>query len=46
MDPMDRTVHKYVTTNVQDVTTSMVPVIVDVNRAGRDNTVKNVIIFT
>ena len=40
---MDRTVHKHVSTNVMDVTTSMVPVIEGVNRAGRETTVNNVI---
>ena len=42
---MDRTVYKNVMTNVMVVTTSMVPVIEDVNRAGRDTTVNNVIIL-
>lgn len=43
MDPMVRTVHKNVTTNVMVVTTLMVPVIEDVSRAGRKTTVKKVI---
>ena len=42
---MDRTVYKHVMTNVMVVTTSMVPVREDVNRAGRDTTVNNVIIL-
>ena len=45
MDPMVRTVHLHVTTNVMVVTTSMVSVIEGVNRAGEESTVKNVIIF-
>ena len=43
MDPMVRTVHKHVTTNVMVVTTLTVSVIDDVNRAGRETTVKKVI---
>ena len=43
MDPMVRTVHKSVTTNVMVVTTLTVPVIEDVSRAGRKTTVKKVI---
>ena len=39
---MDRTVDKHVMTNVQDVTTSMVPVTEDVSQAGGETTVKNV----
>ena len=39
---MDRTVNKHVTTNVMVVTTSMATVIGDVNRAGRETTVNNV----
>ena len=42
MDLMVRTAHLHVTTNVMDVTTSMVSVIGDVNRAGREITVNNV----
>ena len=45
MDFMDYTVHWDVVTNVQDVTTSTVLVIGDVNRAGRETTVKNVTYF-
>ena len=43
---MERTVYKHVMTNVMVVTTSMVPVIKDVNRAGKETTVNNVIILT
>ena len=39
---MVRTVHKHVTTRVTVVTTLMVSVIEDVNRAGRETTVNNV----
>ena len=39
MDPMVRTVKRDVTTNVMVVTTSMVPVIGDVNRDGGEATV-------
>ena len=42
MDPMDTTVIRNVTVIVMVVTTSMVPVIEDVNRAGREKTVKKV----
>ena len=42
MDPMVRTVHKHVMTIVMVVTKSMVPVIGDVNRAGEEATVNNV----
>ena len=42
VDRMDRTVDKYVMTNVQDVTTSMVPVTEDVSQAGREAIVNNV----
>ena len=41
---MDRTVHKHVTTNVMVVTTLTVPVIDDVNQAGRETTVNNVML--
>ena len=39
---MVRTAQKHVTTNVMVVTTLMAPVIEDVNLAGRDTIVKNV----
>ena len=42
MDSMVKSVQKNVTTNVMVVTTSMVFVINNVNRAGRETTVKNV----
>ena len=42
MDLMVKTVHLHVTINVMVVTTSMVFVIGDVNRAGRETTVNNV----
>ena len=41
-DFMDRTVILHVTTNVMVVTTLTVPVIEDVNLAGRETTVNNV----
>lgn len=44
MDSTDRTVSRDVTTNVMVVTTITVPVIEGVSRAGRETTVKNVII--
>ena len=42
MDLMVRTAHLHVATNAMDVTTSMVSVIEDVYRAGRETTVNNV----
>ena len=42
MDSLVKTVLKHVTTNVMDVTTSMVSVIIDVNQAGWDTIVNNV----
>ena len=42
MDPMVKTAHLHVTTNVMVVTTSMVFVIGDVNLAGGETTVNNV----
>ena len=42
MDPMVRTVHKHVTTNVMVVTTPMVFVIEGVYQAGRETTVNEV----
>ena len=45
MDYMVSTVHKHVTTNVMVVTTLMVSVIEDVNQAGGETTVNNVMIY-
>ena len=45
MDHMVKTAHLHVMTNVMVVTTSVVSVIEDVNQAGRETTVNNVIIF-